>query len=209
MYNNQITVQQNGGTSPSRQEACCVVPRDTILLSKNETSIIRKFRCSKPNETSIRPSFSVNTHKPSNNENRSTVCDLPRSSSIQRIISPRVRFHENVHVVAIDSVDDIPHEIRQNLWMSRDELSFCMHEAMIAKQQEESILEKQQLLEEGEEADQFKEGKAERRNSNTSVTDDVDDDNESFYESLQESIKNYNESSLDIHPVAAPSVLKM
>ena len=87
--------------------------------------------------------------------------------------------------------------------MSRDELSFCMHEAMIAKQQEESILEKQQLLEEGEEADQFKEGMAERRNSNTSVTDDIDDDDESFYESLLESIKNYIETSFDVHPVAA------
>ena len=192
MYYNQVAVQQNGGTSPSRNETCHIIPQDTILLSRNEiASILRKSRYEKPKETSTRPSFvrrfSFSNHK-LNNETQSVFSSLRRSNSIQRNIAPRVKFHEDVHVVTIDSLDDIPFEIRHKLWMSRDEISFCMHEAaIVAKRLEDIIREKQKLLEEeSEEADQAKEVMAERRHSNTSVTDNIDDDD---HESLYHSVK--------------------
>ena len=205
MYYSQVTVQQNGGTTPPREETRRIVPRDALSLSRNATtSILRKSRYSKPTEANTRPRFvrrfSFSNHKVQDTETRDTECNvrLRRSNSMRKIISPRVVFHENVHVVTIDSIDDIPCDVQQNLWMSRDELMICMHDAAIAKLEEEIMRQKQQLLEEeGEEEDYFKEGMAERRNSNTSVIDD----DEHIYENARE-CKNQNQTYFVVPPMA-------
>jgi hypothetical protein len=202
MYYRQVDVQQNGGTIPSREVLRRIVPRDTISLTQTETtSILRKSRYTKPKETNTRPSFvrrfSFSNHKIQDYETQPAWCSLRRSNSMRRINCPRVKFNENVHVVTINAIDDIPHDIQQNLWMSADELLICMHEAAIAKLEEEIMREQQQLLEEeGEEEEQFKEGMAERRNSNTSVIDD----DESFI--VQECKMNHNQTYFVIPPVA-------
>ena len=200
MYYSQVTVQQNGGTTPPREETRRIVPRDTLSLSRNATpSILRKSRYSKPTEANTRPRFvrrfSFSNHKIQDTVTKSTECNLRlrRSNSMRKIISPRVVFHENVHVATIDSIDDIPCDVQQNLWMSRDELMICMHDAAIAKLEEEIMRQKQQLLEE----EYFKEGMAERRNSNTSVIDD----DEHIYENARE-CKNQNQTYFVVPPMA-------
>jgi hypothetical protein len=208
MYYNQVAMQQNGGKCLSRQEPHRIVPHDTILSSKCEiASILRKSRYTKgikPKETSdTKPSFvrrfSFSNHKQQTDESQSEISRLRRSNSMQRIECHRVRFHAGVHVVTIDSIDDIPHDIQRNLWMSQDELLICMHEAAIAQLEEEILLEKQKILgQKGGEDELCKEGMVERRNSNTSVIDDE----ESLFESAKGCITDINPKNCFVPPVA-------
>ena len=104
---------------------------------------------------------------------------------MRKIVSPRVLFHEKVQVVLIDSIDDISPDIQRNLWMSCEELEICMQEAMQAKLEEDIENQKQQI---SDEYDDYKDGLAERRNSNTSVIDD----DERLYEIPQKYSLMYN-----------------
>ena len=190
MYYNQVAAQQNGGTTPFSEDTRRIVPRDNVDSSRIVTaSILRKSRYPKSTESISRPRhvrrFSFSNNRATESDRSSTSSKLRRSTSMRKIVSPRVLFHEKVQVVLIDSIDDISPDIQRNLWMSCEELEICMQEAMQAKLEEDIENQKQQI---SDEYDDYKDGLAERRNSNTSVIDD----DERLYEIPQKYSLMYN-----------------
>lgn len=51
-------------------------------------------------------------------------------------VAPKVGFHDYVLVTHIASHEDYPAEVHQSIWMSKDELSVSMRQAMIAEKRE-------------------------------------------------------------------------
>jgi hypothetical protein len=168
MYYNLVDAQQTGGVyRHSRKSSRRIVPRETSLsttTTATPTSILKKSRYTKPIEACRRPGlvrrFSF-SDKGKKEIEVASINTLRRSTSMCNFDTPRVGFHEVVHVVTIYPIDEIPYDVRHNLWMSYDELMISMHEAAIEKIEEEIAKRKQE--------DKSIISVVERRNSDTSV----------------------------------------
>jgi hypothetical protein len=54
-----------------------------------------------------------------------------------------VSFDHFVEVYAIPAIADMPYDVQAALWMSRDEMQYCIHEAALAKMEEQLALRDQ------------------------------------------------------------------
>jgi hypothetical protein len=121
--------------------------------------------------------FSFNHHKQPERDSQQTRATLRRSDSMRSISIPHVTFKDHVRITTIYPINEIPYDVRNNLWMSRDELMMCMHDAAIARMQGLDECDESEEFYDDDDDDFVIGGVAERRNSNTSVIDDDD----SFY----------------------------
>jgi hypothetical protein len=186
LYYSIVDAQQAGGVLLQRtygHAARCQAAntRDIAItgcVSKSTpTSILRKKRWTTPTASKIRPSLSRSISFSDHLFGKdTTVIDIPfdPSRSMRQLVTPRVSFRENVHVVTIHPISDIPHDIRIHLWMSRDELMISMHDAAIEQMEEQIATAKR---EEAEPAVRKSPSQSslERSHSSTSVVAEYED----------------------------------
>jgi hypothetical protein len=168
IYYNLIEAQQSGGVYRHSRQLCRrVLSHDGLsscTTSAAPTSILKKSRYTKPTDDCSRPCLVRRFSFSEKGEHKSElplIGTLRRSNSLRKLDTRHVAFTEMIRVVTIYPIDEMPYDVRHNLWLSPDELVISMHEAAIEKMEEELAKRKQE--------EKRMDALVERRNSDTSV----------------------------------------
>jgi hypothetical protein len=147
LYYNVLKAQQNGGVF--RQPRACYKPiSGPPSVKSTPISILRNNkRPAKRSDDRVRPSlirrFSFCDQLLEKEQHNTSPATIRRSRSSHIIDRPRVTFAEQVLVTTIHLIAEMPLEVRSNVWMSRDELLVCMHDAAIEQMQEQMAEEEE------------------------------------------------------------------
>jgi hypothetical protein len=166
LYYHVRNAQQHGGLARQPREYHTPISYPPPVKS-TPISILRNKRMSKQTDLRTRPAL---IHRVSfsdqliGKEINTSHATLRRSRSLRIIDRPQVTFYEQVLVITIHPIYDLPPDVRSNVWMSRDELLVSMHDAAI-----EQIKEQQLVKEAGDE--EKRRQMLERDPSITSVVD--------------------------------------
>jgi hypothetical protein len=164
LYYNVLNAQQHGGLFRQPRDYYKPISCQSSVKSAPISILRNKKTQAKRTEVRSRPALirrvSFSDQLLGKEQNTFNV-KLSRPSSSRIIDRPRVAFAQQVLVTTIYPIVDMPLEVRSNVWMSRDELLICMHDAAIEQMEERMASEKEEKLR----------SSLERRTSCTSVVD--------------------------------------